>query len=70
MPTVMLKALYNTNDRKENNLIVNTIKSGLSDSKDEIKYLKKKEKLKSLIRQQKLLKIFLNLINKNKKDMA
>ena len=50
MPTVMLKALYNTNDRKENNLIVNTIKSGLSDSKDEIKYLKKKEKLKSLIR--------------------
>ena len=70
MPTVMLKALYNTNDRKENNLIVNTIKSGLSDSKDEIKYLKKKEKLKSLIRQQKLLKIFLNLINKNKKDKA
>ena len=44
MPTVMLKALYNTNDRKENNLIVNTIKSGLSDLKDEIKKISEEER--------------------------
>ena len=30
-PTSMLKTLYNLNDKKKNNLLVNTIKSGLSD---------------------------------------
>ena len=37
MPSVMLKNLYKLNDRKKNNLLVNTIKSGLSDLKNEIK---------------------------------
>ena len=37
MPTAMLKALYTLNYRKKNNQLVNTIKSGLSDSKDEKK---------------------------------
>ena len=51
MLTAMLKTPYNLNDKKKNNLLVNTIKSGLNDLKDEIKkYLKKKEKLKSLMR--------------------
>ena len=36
MPTAMLKALYTFNDRKKNNELVNIIKSGLSDLKNEI----------------------------------
>ena len=36
VPTTMLKALYNLNDKKKNNLLVNTIKSGLRDLKEEI----------------------------------
>ena len=33
----MLKTLYNLNDRKKNNQLVNKIKSGLSDLENEIK---------------------------------
>ena len=36
MPNLMLKTLYNLNDRKKNNQLVNTLKSGLSDLKNEI----------------------------------
>ena len=36
MPIAMLKHLYNLNDRNKNNLLVNTIKSGLIDLKNEI----------------------------------
>ena len=36
MPTAILKALYNLNDRKKNNQLVNIIESGLSDFKNEI----------------------------------
>ena len=39
----MFKALYNLNDRKKNNLLVNTIKSGLSDLKNTIKEMSKNE---------------------------
>ena len=37
MSTAMLKAVYNTNSKKKNNDLINAIKSGLSDLKDEIK---------------------------------
>ena len=37
MPTAMLKNLFNLKDRNKNNLLVNTIKSGLIDLKNEIK---------------------------------
>ena len=43
MSTVMLKTLYNLNDKKKNNVLVNTIKSGLSDLKNEIKKMSKDE---------------------------
>ena len=43
MPSVMLKHLYELNDRKKNNLLVNTIKSGLSDLKNEIKKMSEDE---------------------------
>ena len=36
MPTAMLKAVYNTDDKKKNSDFVNVIKSGLSDLMDEI----------------------------------
>ena len=39
----MFKTLYNLNDRKKNNLLVNTVKSGLSDLKNEIKKMSEDE---------------------------
>ena len=44
MPTAMLKALYNLNVRKKNNNLVNVIKSGLSDFKNEIENMSEEEK--------------------------
>ena len=37
MPSELLKNLYNLNDEKKNNLLVNKIKSGLSDLTNDIK---------------------------------
>ena len=36
MPTAMLKAVYDKNDKKKNNDLINVIKSGLSDFRKEI----------------------------------
>ena len=64
----MLKAGYTTND-KINNALVNVIKSGLADLKMKLKkWVKMKKKLKNQMRQQILLKKFLSLTNKSKKD--
>ena len=43
MPTAMLKDLYIFNDRKKNNQLVNEIKSGLSDLKNEIERISEDE---------------------------
>ena len=43
-PSDMLKTIYNTNDRKKNNDLVNVIKSGLSDLKNEIENMGEEEK--------------------------
>ena len=43
MPTAMLKAVYTFNDRKKNNELVNIIKSGLSDLKNEIERMSEDE---------------------------
>ena len=43
-PSEMLKAVYTTNDRKKNNDLVNVIKSGLSDLKNEIENMSTEEK--------------------------
>ena len=37
MPSAMLKDLFGTNNKKKNNDLVNVIKSGLKDLKEEIK---------------------------------
>ena len=42
-PTVLAKKLFETKDKKKNNDLVNVIKSGLCDSKDEIKKMSKEE---------------------------
>ena len=48
VPSALVKQLYETKNRKKNNGLVNVIKSGLSDLKDEIKKcLKMKKKLKN-----------------------
>ena len=39
----MLKTLYNLNNKKKNNLLVKTIKSGLIDSENEIKKMPEDE---------------------------
>ena len=50
-PSDMLKTVYNTNDRKKNNGLVNVIKSGLNDFKMKLKiWVKKKKKLKNQMR--------------------
>ena len=46
MPIVMLKTLYNLNDRNKNNKLVNIIKSGLSDFKNEIENTSEKKRKK------------------------
>ena len=51
VPSALVKQLYETKNRKKNNGLVNVIKSGLSDLKDEIKKsLKMKKKLKNQIK--------------------
>ena len=40
----MFKAVYTINDKKKNNNLVSVIKSGLSDSKNEIKNMAEEEK--------------------------
>ena len=40
----MLKAVYTTNDKKQNSQLVNIIKSGLRDLKNEIENMSDEEK--------------------------
>ena len=40
----MLKAVYKTNDKKKNNKLVNVIRSGLSNLKNETKNMNEEEK--------------------------
>ena len=42
-PSLIVKILYNVEDKKRNNELVNLIKSGLSDLKDEIKRISEDE---------------------------
>ena len=42
-PTVLAKKLYETKDKKKNNELVNVIKSGLIDLKDQIEKISKEE---------------------------
>ena len=73
-PSDMLKYLYETNDRGENNKLVSVINSGLQDLQEEIKEMfgteRKNEKPDKIVKIVKKILRFLNLINKNNKDVA
>ena len=43
IPTAMLKAVYNTDNKRKKNDLVNVIKSGMSDLKDEIEEISENE---------------------------
>ena len=62
----MLKKLYETKDKKENNELVNVIKSGLIDLEDEIKKMSKKEI--EIETPDKILKIDEKILEFNKKN--
>ena len=62
----MLKKLYETKDEKENNELVNVIKSGLIDLEDEIKKMSKKEI--EIETPDKILKIDEKILEFNKKN--
>ena len=62
----MLKKLYETKDKKENNELVNVIKSGLIDLEDEIKKMSKKEI--EIETPDKILKIDEQILEFNKKN--
>ena len=65
VPSTLVKQLYKSKNKKDNNKLVHVIKSGLSNLKDEIKkYLQMKYKLKKQIKYEKLLKKFLFSIEK------
>ena len=55
VPSALVKQLYETKNRKKNNGLVNVIKSGLSDLKDEIKKMSEDEK--EIEKPDKILKI-------------
>ena len=65
MPSIMLKNLYELNDRKENNLLVDIIKSGLSDLKNEIK--KMSEDKINIEKPYKIVNIVEDILKFNKK---
>ena len=61
----MVKQLYVTKNRKKSNGLVNVIKSGLSDLKDEIKKMSEDEK--EIEKPDKILKIVKEILDFNKK---
>ena len=63
-PTVLTKQLYETKNKKENNELVNVIKSGLIDLKDEIKKTSKEEIENE--KPDKILKIIKEILEFNK----
>ena len=65
MPSTMLKVVYNTDDRKKKNKLVDIIKRELSDLKDEIKKMSEDEiEIEKPIKQR--VNIAQNIINFNK----
>ena len=65
VPSALVKQLYETKTRKKSNGLVNVIKSGLSDLKDEIKKMSEDEK--EIEKPDKILKIVKEILDFNKK---
>ena len=67
-PTVLVKKLYETKDKKENNELVNVIKSGIIDLKDEIEKMSEDEK--KIEKPDKILKIVEEILEFNKQNQS
>ena len=65
-PSDMYKNLYEINDRKENNKLVNVIRSGLKDLKKEIKEMSKEER--EIEMPDKIVEIVKEILNFNKQN--
>ena len=65
-PSDMYKNLYEINDRKENNKLVNVIRSGLKDLKKEIKEMSKEER--EIEKPDKIVEIVKEILNFNKQN--
>ena len=66
VPSALVKQLYETKTRKKSNGLVNVIKSGLSDLKDEIKKMSEDEK--EIEKPDKILKIVEEILDFNNKQ--
>ena len=66
VPSALIKQLYEIKDRKKNNELVNVIKIGLSDLKDEIKKMSEDEK--EIEKPDKILKIVEEILDFNNKQ--
>ena len=66
VPSALAKQLYETKNRKKNNGLVNVIKSGLSDLKDEIKKMSEVEK--EIEKPDEILKIVEEILDFNNKE--
>ena len=66
--TVLVKTLYETKDKKENNELVNVIKSGIIDLKDEIEKMSEDEK--KIEKPDKILKIVEEILKFNKQKQS
>ena len=67
-PIVLAKYLYDTKDKKENNELVNVIKSGIIDLKDEIEKMSEDEK--KIEKPDKILKIVEEILEFNKQNQS
>ena len=69
MPSAMLKAIHDTDNKNENNILVDAIKSGLSHLEDEIENMSGDEtEIEKLYKIINIVEKFLSLIDKIKKD--
>ena len=66
VPSALVKQLYETKSRKKSNGLVNVIKSGLSDLKDEIKKMSEDEK--EIEKPDKIFKIVEEILDFNNKQ--
>ena len=68
VPSTLAKKLYETKDKKENNELVNVIKSGIIDLKDEIEKMSEDEK--KIEKPDKILKIVEEILEFNKQNQS
>ena len=66
MPSAMLRPVYNADSKNKNNELVNLMKSGLSDLKDEIEKMSKVEK--EIERPDRIVDIVKKILDFNKQN--